>query len=396
MAVPPVRRLALALTVAAFCACGRGGESRVTTDRLAPLFVALDTARGADSAALVLNGLIPGEVAALMAARLTPASFGQLISVRVAGGDSTPVAGRWTVSDTAVEFRPLYPFDRGRAYAVRIDPARLIPPRAGAILDTVVSLPARDRTPVTEVTRILPTGDSLPENLLRLYVEFSAPMSREGGLEHVRLLDDRGREVAAAFLPLEADFWNADRTRYTLFLDPGRVKRGILPNEQMGRAIVAGRRYSIVVDATWRDGEGRPLRGAFRRDFVVARAIETPLSTAAWRISPPVAGTREPLVVTFDRALDHGLLRRALGVSTARGQSVAGESVVEAGETVWRFTPRDAWRAGAYRLIALAILEDPSGNRIGRAFEVDRFDRVDSARVEQHQLPFEVSRGQSR
>ena len=39
-------------------------------------------------------------------------------------------------------------------------------------------------------------------------------------------------------------------------------------------------------------------------------------------------------------------------------------------ETRWRFTPRVAWVAGDYALVALTLLEDPAGNRLGRAFEV--------------------------
>ena len=39
-------------------------------------------------------------------------------------------------------------------------------------------------------------------------------------------------------------------------------------------------------------------------------------------------------------------------------------------ETRWRFTPRVAWVAGDHALVALTLLEDPAGNRLGRAFEV--------------------------
>jgi hypothetical protein len=78
----------------------------------------------------------------------------------------------------------------------------------------------------------------VPENLLRMYVEFSAPMgSRQAGA-FVRLLDRTSGSdtvVDEAFLPVEADFWSSDHKRYTLFLDPGRVKRGILPNRERGR-----------------------------------------------------------------------------------------------------------------------------------------------------------------
>ena len=33
--------------------------------------------------------------------------------------------------------------------------------------------------------------------------------------------------------------------------------------------------------------------------------------------------------------------------------------------------PLDAVAAGTYQLVALSVLEDPSGNRIGRAFEIE-------------------------
>jgi hypothetical protein len=48
---------------------------------------------------------------------------------------------------------------------------------------------------------------------------------------------------------------------------------------------------------------------------------------------------------------------------------VAGEIAIDDGEKRWSFTPRDPWAVDNYTLIALTLLEDPSGNRLGRAFE---------------------------
>jgi hypothetical protein len=46
---------------------------------------------------------------------------------------------------------------------------------------------------------------------------------------------------------------------------------------------------------------------------------------------------------------------------------------------------------GAYSLVVLTILEDLAGNRIGRAFEVDRFDRADeTAEPEKVLVPFQI------
>ena len=73
-------------------------------------------------------------------------------------------------------------------------------------------------------------------------------MGFRGGVDQVALVDEDGREVVDPFVPLDTEFWNGDRMRYTLFLDPGRVKRGILPNQEMGRALVPGRRYTSPGD----------------------------------------------------------------------------------------------------------------------------------------------------
>ena len=76
-------------------------------------------------------------------------------------------------------------------------------------------------------------------------------------------------------------------------------------------------------------------------------------------------------MVTFPAPLDHGLLARALAVESSDGRLIDGDVALEAGDTRWTFRPRTPWDAGDYRLAALSILEDPAGNRIGRAFEVD-------------------------
>ena len=321
------------------------------------------------------------------------------VSVKSAGGaGATPaVAGSYSIAGDVVRFTPMFPFDEGRQYDVVLDASRLPAVRDDAPwrqqkIAAVVGRPAVARSPSTVVTHLYPSGDTVPANQLRMYLHFSAPMDWRSGYDYVTLLDDRGQEVVDAFLPLDADFWNGDRTRYTVFFDPGRVKRGILPNKQMGRALVAGKRYTLLVKREWRDGHGLPLKEEFRHVFRASPAIERPLTMKEWKVEAPAAGTREPLVVTFPEPLDHGLLRRALGVARA-GTPLEGEIAIEAAETRWRFTPRDAWTPGTYDLVALAFLEDLAGNRVGRAFEVDNFERTDiTAEPERRTLAFTVGR----
>ena len=306
-----------------------------------------------------------------------------MLKVSVSGSD-TPIVGSHVVTSSALEFHPRFPFDPGRSYAVRFDSARLAALREGItlregkgqraegkVIEAVVALPAVAAGPPTVVAAVHPSVDRWPANLLRFYIHFSGPMSRTSGVGLVHVVGEDGEDVADALLPAEVDFWNEDRTRYTVFFDPGRVKRGILPNREMGRALVPGRRYTILVDAAWRDEVGRPLRESYRHQFVVGPPIEQALDVAAWRVRPPAAGARDPLVIRFPSLMDHALLRRALTVVDSGRDPVAGVAEVSRDQMEWRYTPREAWPSGGYEIVAASILEDPAGNRIGRAFEVD-------------------------
>jgi hypothetical protein len=333
---------------------------------------------GAATHVIDIAGLSSEELDRLRDAELTPEQWNAIL--RVAVGDGQPaMLGEYAVVDRALRFTPMFPFDAGRSYHVAFE-AAAIPGMSRANyagVTGVVGLPARDMTPTTTVAHVFPSGDVVPENQLRLYIHFSAPMGRRGGLDFIRLLDDAGQEVVDPFLPLDAEFWNDDRTRYTVFFDPGRQKRGILPNQQMGRSLEPGRRYTLAVSREWRDTNGLPLVEDFTRTFTVGPADERPLDVKAWQIAAPATGTRDAVVVTFPESLDHGLLLRALGVTGGDGRFVAGDVKIEARETRWSFTPEMPWTSGPYQLVALGMLEDLAGNRIGRAFEVDDFERSD-------------------
>ena len=374
------RRCALLAVALCLAACSRAAG---------PLSVTLTSDQSA-TAAVRISGLSSRETDALRAAAFDEYHWRAFVRVTVDGQDAIPVAGKYLVVGDAVEFQPQFPFDPGRKYRVRVDPARLPSPRTDATTEVVVSLSPRIDAPSTFVSMIHPAGDALPENLLRIYVQFSAPMAEGATVGKVRLLDETGHEIPDVFLPFETGLWSSDHTRYTVFLAPGRVKEGILPNRQMGRALTAGKHYAFDVSADWRDANGQPLKSGYRREFRAGPAIEAAIDPKTWQLWPSAAGTREPLSVTFPSPLDHALALRALSVSTAAGEPVAGEPGIDATDTKWTFTPAQPWRAGAYALTALTILEDPSGNQIGRAFEVLRPTPAPATTVDRVTLPFSV------
>jgi hypothetical protein len=322
-----------------------------------------------------IQGLSHADLAALSRANLTADEWAAIFRVTVqpsptASGSLPAMAGKYT-TDSSLRFWPAFPLDPGRLYDVRFKPSAVS--RVGLAnlfeISGTVSLPASGKHPSTGVVAVYPTGDVIPANDLRMYIRFSAPMGQQGGLEHIAFVDDSGTEIRGVVLPLDTDLWNADRTRYTVILDPGRVKREILPNRQMGRPLRVGTDISIVVRKDWPDANGLPLAAEFTRRYRVGPPAERALATKDWHIAAPSAGTTEPVTVTFPAPLDFGLLQRSLTVS--RGVTpVAGDAHIGAGETRWEFVPRSDWERGPYVLTVQPILEDLAGNRIGRAFEV--------------------------
>ncbi len=323
--------------------------------------------------------------------RQTPPSRDQwasLLRVTVDGAADEPsgpgMLGSYSVIDTGLRFTPQFSFDPGQAYSVAFSPS------SSRSVKTTIQIPRQEHQPSTRVVEVYPTAPEIPENQLRMYIAFSASMGLKGALEHIELIDETGERVEDPFLPLDVDLWDETRTRFTLLFDPGRVKRGILPNEKMGRSLTSGRRYTLAINPDWRDAAGQPLASAFRREFRVGPPAERALSPAEWRVDPPVEHTREPLSVSFPRPLDYALLRRALTVSRASGERLEGEIRVERGETRWLFTPREPWRGGDHQLLVASTLEDGAGNRIGRAFEVSAQAKPGAQQPQSVVLPFQT------
>jgi hypothetical protein len=75
------------------------------------------------------------------------------------------------------------------------------------------------------------------------------------------------------FLEIDEELWDDSMTRLTLFIEPGRIKRGVKPLEDIGPALEEGKSYTLVIDAAWQDGHGRSLKESFRKQFRLAHRI---------------------------------------------------------------------------------------------------------------------------
>jgi hypothetical protein len=304
-----------------------------------------------------------------------------------------PLLGSYAFAGDAVRFTPRFPLAPGVRYRAVFHPDRLRN-RAGPAeaIETAIQLEKPPRADAAFVDRVYPSADALPENQLKFYLHFSFPMSRGEAYEHIHLLDADGKPVERPFLELGEELWDAEGRRFTLLIDPGRIKRGLKPREDLGPALMEGKRYTLVIDRDWPDADGEPLKAEHRKTFAVGPPLETTPDPKTWRVASPTAGGRAPLIVTFPGPLDHALLHRLLWVEDD-GRRVPGSIAVTKAETRWTFTPAQPWAAGDYRLVADTRLEDLAGNGIGRPFEVDVLHPVeDGVKAEVVRIAFAVAK----
>jgi hypothetical protein len=214
-----------------------------------------------------------------------------------------------------------------------------------------------------------------------VYIRFSAPMSVGEAKERLRLLDGNGDVVEDAFLVVPQELWTRDRTRLTVLFDPGRIKRDLRPNEELGLPLREGGAYTLVVDGGWLDGEHNPLASGYEKRFTVGPADRALPRVADWRVTAPAAGTRDAVTIDFPEPFDRGLLERVLRVERARGEIVGGAVTVADGEMRWTFTPDAPWSAGSYALRVGTELEDLAGNNLRHVFDVDRRGEDQKANV---------------
>jgi hypothetical protein len=298
-----------------------------------------------------------------------PGGWASVFAVYAGDPGVPPMLGSYTVEAGALTFRPRFPIAPG------VHVRAVFTPPGGAPVKAEFQTPKAKLGASTRVEYIYPSIDLLPSNQLKFYVHFTAPMSRGEAWQHIRLLDRKGDPVDLPFLEIDQELWDREYKRLTVLFDPGRIKRGVLPLEEVGPAIEEGGQYTLVIDRDWRDARGATLQNEFRKTFHVGPAERAPLDPSRWELITPKAGISDPLILNLPKPMDAALLRRLLEVSLGHDR-IDGTVTLDRMETQWRFIPAQPWKPGNYELVIDTALEDLAGNRIGRAFDVDVFDTI--------------------
>lgn len=306
-------------------------------------------------------------------------SLTQYVAVKRADQPATAILGSFQVEQNVV-FEPLVPFSFDTEYQLYI---------RGKQISTISS---KDPNPgvAPMVVASYPQLDTVPDNLLKIYLQFSQPMREGQALTHISLLANGKDSLKDVFLDLQPELWNEDRTVVTLWLDPGRIKRDLQPHLRMGNPLQQKASYTFVVSANWQNTKGIPLGQPYRWQFsTTLRDSLSPLP-ANWKLVIPVRETKNPLFIYFGEVLDHFLLQESFAIKNGNGDTVTGIWKITDKDRACRFIPSVPWAEGNYTIDIAARLEDLAGNNLNRPFDRDLRDRKKPATQNHYQRTFHI------
>jgi hypothetical protein len=282
------------------------------------------------------------------------------VEIRRAKHDEQPaLPGNYIIHQNELIFEPVIPFTRGLRYQVFV------------LHQLYGEIEIPKATDVPRLLAIYPSQDTVPENLLKIYLVFSKPMLEGHSLQYITLVDRKGAVLPGIFLNLQNELWNEDRTILTLWLDPGRIKRDLQPNKLLGPPLIKGAQYKLMISNEWPDKEGTSLAQTYTKKIVAAVRDTLSPSPGSWKLLVPGKGTKLPLELDLGEPLDYFLLRHAILLIDSNGKIVNGSVQIGSEEMKYYFTPAEPWSRGSYKLQIEARLEDLAGNNLNRLFDRD-------------------------
>ena len=279
--------------------------------------------------------------------------------------NSNPVQGLHKVEDGYLVFSPYFPFERGMTYVVRTKSSDTDDSYSYQSFQ-VGKMPPMDEA---KVVSIYPSANELPENLLRFYIYFNTPMKKGQMLKHIKLVDENGNMDNHAFMEFKQELWSADGKRLTLLFDPGRIKRGVSTNRELGPALIERNIYQLTISGSWQDVHGQALSVETTKEFVVGPAYRQPLEMKDLVIRKPEADSDGSLIILFDRIMDHALIQSMIQIEDENNERIPGHWGTLEEEKMIQFIPKEPWKKGTYRIIVDSRMEDVAANNINNLLD---------------------------
>ena len=251
------------------------------------------------------------------------------------------------------------------------------------------TIPFEGERTVPSVKAVHNLCNQVPANLLKIYVEFSEPMSEGRAYQYCHLINSQTKDtVDQAFLELEPELWNDDRSVLTLWLDPGRIKQDLIPNKTLGTVLDFNTPYTLFISPGWKSQKGVATDSLYQRNFTtVVRDIWKP-DVTEWIVTVPEK-PNDKLRILLNELHDWSLMRSSISIWKGDDE-VKGTIEVDECNRLFFLTPKEQWTPGEYQVRVDSRLEDFVGNNLNRLFETDVTNNATTNSQKEYVLSFVV------
>ena len=273
--------------------------------------------------------------------------------------NTSPILGKVIEEDTTLRFIPLIPFGWNQKYTLVYQ---------GNITYFTLDIP--EGYEHLSVKSIYPSAKTLPSNILKWYIYFSHPINETYVYEHVRFINATGDTLPRTTLSLENALISDNGKLLTVWIEPGRQKRNLIPNTQLGPVFKNKNTYKLVVLKTLKDIRGVPMSQDFTHSFLISSADRIKPNVDAWKIQVPKANSITNLIILCHESLDYGsLINNITVIDTINGKKIDGNWQFNNQESTLVFTPISKWNIGNYKVVFDRRIEDVAGNNLERLFD---------------------------
>ena len=290
-----------------------------------------------------------------------------------------PILGDFKKVNNSIFFQPILPFTKGEKYLIYKENHQL----------SEFEIPKTELRNSPEILAIYPKTDTVPENLLKVYIQFSKPMQEvKNALNYIKVKNVETQKMVTVFLDIETELWNKKHTELTLWIDPGRIKQDLIPNKNLGKPLVNGNSYQIHISKEWRDANGNTLDKDYNKYLRVNPKDTLKPSIKKWSTSNPKVNTNDSLTIYFNENIDVMLVKHNVSVFNRDGNIINGRFIYGNTSNSISFKPFKKWVKGKYKILINTSLEDLAGNNFNRLFDTDISKKTTNLKVEFKELYF--------
>ncbi len=293
---------------------------------------------------------------------------------------STPILGKTDLSKKSVRFIPLIPFTWEQEYTVIYN----------NVLDYFkINIPEDYKQ--LSVEAVYPSAKELPSNLLKWHIQFSKPINQVNVYNHLYFVDHSGDTLSRAILPLENALISEDQRLLTVWIDPGRQKRGLIPNQQLGPVFEEGKEYFLIVTKNLKDQEGIPMKQNRVHKFTIIKADREQPNIDLWKIHTPLVDTISDLTIDLKESIDYSSALSRITIMNSEKKEIYGDVKLIDNESILVFKPQYAWKKGHYQILIDPRIEDLAGNSLTRLFDSEIKDTLpEDVNSAPHSLTFSI------